>query len=525
MGRTWKFTEQIYEELRENVEKKITTQFTAGVLGAGEWGVFGNPFEKYADEINMGISKMNTYVDMMNEAEGFNKAKLDRVFEQIAEVDQNYGSQIEKCTEDIVHYNKVLEQLVGVMEQAFSGSSNGNAIFEFDREAFRDTVRVDKNAMDIAYVDRILLKDMMEITYDEYYSIAVLIGNQPIGDTALVEYILNRTDMWEFVNASILEGNDPSNITPGQPSTGVFIPSEKYQALSAMLSIYAYEVTMGKPENAEGTPYINFMNNVVMYEQLFRGIVINTVYNEWGYMTGSNQEGEMVNLHIGNMFQIKYENGEIVAMVQGEFGENRIVSHTYVEDESVTESLVGTQNLYINSFLDLDKSGTRVGLESILEGLRDEAIGHFIEVNPAMSLVIGAATAGYEHEQTQNAILNYEEWGNYADTFQLLELGYSHCQCDYGADMPSNSISAYPSNETVEVLGLLNAFLESDEVKKEKYMDVMAKIPDGGFTLDYVLNHMGETDSILDELYDVITNPSDGEKYANSLAEAIGKEK
>jgi len=92
-------------------------------------------------------------------------------------------------------------------------------------------------------------------------------------------------------------------------------------------------------------------------------------------------------------------------MVQGEFGENRIVSHTYVEDESVTESLVGTQNLYINSFLDLDKSGTRVGLESILEGLRDEAIGHFIEVNPAMSLVIGAATAGYEHEQTQNAIL------------------------------------------------------------------------------------------------------------------------
>jgi len=74
---------------------------------------------------------MNTYVDMMNEAEGFNKAKLDRVFEQIAEVDQNYGSQIEKCTEDIVHYNKVLEQLVGVMEQAFSGSSNGNAIFEF----------------------------------------------------------------------------------------------------------------------------------------------------------------------------------------------------------------------------------------------------------------------------------------------------------------------------------------------------------------------------------------------------------
>lgn len=148
-----------------------------------------------------------------------------------------------------------------------------------------------------------------------------------------------------------------------------------------------------------------------------------------------------------------------------------------------------------------------------------------MEVNPAVSLVIGAVTAGVEHEQTCSTILSYEEWGNFANTYQLLELGGSSCQCDYGAEMPSNSISAYPSNETVEVLGLLNAFLESDEVKKEKYEKVMKKIPDGGFTLEYVLNHMREANDLLNMLRDVVTSSKfDGEKYTDSLEEAIGKE-
>ena len=518
MGRTWKFTEQIYEELKENVDKKLETHFDTGLMG--------NPFEKYAWEIDYGIAKMNDYVERINEADGFNRAKLDRVFQQIADTDKKYGNQIKKCTEDLKHYNNVLYQLEVVMEQALTGSSNGNAVFDFDREAFQALVKDDKNAMDIAYVDRILSQDVGEISAEEYAQIAVMIGNQPTGDTALVEYILNRTDMWEFVDSSILEGNDPANITPGQPSTGVFVPSEKYQALSAMLSFYAFAVTMEKPENAKGTPYINFMNNVVMYEQLFRGIVINTNYNEWEYMTGSNQEGEMVNQHIGTMFQIKYENGEIVAMVQGEFGENSIVSHTYVEDEAVTDLLISAQNLYINSFLNLEQSGVQVGLESILEGLRGNTIGHFMEVNPAVSLVIGAATAGVEHEQICSTILSYEEWGNFADTYQLLELGGSSCQCDYGAEMPSNLISAYPTRETLEVLEKLNDFLKSDEVKKEQYEDIIKKIPDGGFTVDYVLNHMGETDSILAELQETVTKPdADGNIYANSLEEAIGKEK
>lgn len=66
MGRIWKFTEQVYEELGEAADKKVTTRFDEGLCG-----VFNNPFEKYADEVALGISKMNSYVDMINEAEGF----------------------------------------------------------------------------------------------------------------------------------------------------------------------------------------------------------------------------------------------------------------------------------------------------------------------------------------------------------------------------------------------------------------------------------------------------------------------
>ena len=164
MGRTWKFTEQIYEELGEAIDKKIETRFDTGVIAGGPMGMFGNPFEKYADEINMGISKMNSYVDMINEADGFNRTKLDHVFNEVAEIDRNYGNQISKCIDNLEHYKNVLYQLEVVMEQALVNSTNGNAVFDFDREKFQEKVADDKHAMDIAYVDRILEKDASEIS-------------------------------------------------------------------------------------------------------------------------------------------------------------------------------------------------------------------------------------------------------------------------------------------------------------------------------------------------------------------------
>ena len=511
MGRTWKFTEQIYEELKENVDKKLETHFDTGLMG--------NPFEKYAWEIDYGIAKMNDYVERVNEADGFNRAKLDRVFQQIADTDKKYGNQIKKCTEDLKHYNNVLYQLEVVMEQALTGSSNGNAVFDFDREAFQALVKDDKNAMDIAYVDRILSQDVGEITYDEYYAIAVLIGNQPTGDTALVEYILNRTDMWEFVDSSILEGNDPANITPGQPSTGVFVSSEKYQALSAMLSFYAFAVTMEKPENAEGTPYINFMNNVVMYEQLFRGIVANTGYNEWTYLTGSGQENAMAELHVNSMFQLKYQDGELVAVVVGEFGNNEIVSHRFREDDATISCLNDMQNTYINNFLGLNETGIEITANTIVNGLLDNLRGKVVEINPYVNLILNAIDAGAEQEEKRNAIYSYEKWGELADTFSLLELGFTYCECDYSGSIPNVIVSAYPGNETQDVLVLLNNFLASDEVKKDDYQEVIEQIPQGGFTVNYVLNHLEETDVFLDMLRFYVKKNG----YANSVEEAIGK--
>ena len=526
MGRTWKFTEQIYEELGEAIDKKIETRFDTGVIAGGPMGMFGNPFEKYADEINMGISKMNSYVDMINEADGFNRTKLDRVFNEVAEIDRNYGNQISKCIDNLEHYKNVLYQLEVVMEQALVNSTNGNAVFDFDREKFQEKVADDKHAMDIAYVDRILEKDASEITYEEYYSIAVMLGNQPTGDTELLEHILNRTDMWTFVNTSVWKGEiSASELIPGQPSNGVFIPTDKYQALSAVLSFYALKVTMEKPENAEGTSYITFMDRVVMYEQIFRGIVANTMYNEWDYLTGNGQEREMVDTYVGNMFRVEYRNGELVAIILGRDGRNEIVSHVLLEDSAATDALVDMQNTYINNFLGLDKTGIEITADSILEGLYSEFKGKVVTTNPYVNLVLNAIGAGIEQENKRSTIYEYEKWGEFSSTFQLLELGLSSCECEYGGSMPSNLISAYPSNRTLEVLKKLNDFLAGEEVKKEKYQRVMERMPEGGFTLNYVLNHLEETDSFLHDLKDVvISSEFDGEKYANSVEEAIGKE-
>ena len=126
---------------------------------------------------------------------------------------------------------------------------------------------------------------------------------------------------------------------------------------------------------------------------------------------------------------------------------------------------------------------------------------------------------GSEEDCTLLCSVIYEKWGELADTFSLLELGFTYCECDYSGSIPNVIVSAYPGNETQDVLVLLNNFLASDEVKKDDYQEVIEQIPQGGFTVNYVLNHLEETDVFLDMLRFYVKKNG----YANSVEEAIGK--
>ena len=532
MGRTWKFTEQIYEELKENVDKKLETHFDTGLMG--------NPFEKYAWEIDYGIAKMNEYVERVNEADGFNRAKLDRVFQQIADTDKKYGNQIKKCTEDLKHYNNVLYQLEVVMEQALTGSSNGNAGFDFDREAFQALVKDDKNAMDIAYVDRILSQDVGEISAEEYAQIAVMIGNQPTGDTALVEYILNRTDMWEFVDVNLLPGGDGiSDGVISQLSNGVLMPSEKYSMLLVALEEYAKVLSINQPQEGCLENYIRIRDTVFCCTELFATLAVNADKNTWGYMYGTGQESDMLEFCLNEgMFRLEArEEDEWIIKIRMEGNteaELKVVgacSGTYANNH-----LIALEHEYINAYLGLDNTIAQVISQSVAGSIWNKVNGDaFAE---AVQGVFGSTIAPYvttmvdmtngviddvnEHNETVDKITEYEKWGNYTSTIEFADLNCSiaNFTTDYGVESHA-TVTFYPGNETVERLYLLNALLASDVGREKMKQEILAQVPSGGFTAEYIVQNMEEADILLKSIEESLKRKG----YADTLVEAVEKYK
>ena len=537
MGRTWKFTEQIYEELSEAVDKKIETRFDLGVVGS----LYGNPFEKYADEINMGIAKMNSYVDRINEADGYTRTKLDRVFSRVMETDSNYGKKIRKCTEELEHYRKVLYQLEVVMENALVNSSNGNAVFDFDREAFQALVREDKNALDIAFVDRILSGDVATITAEDYMQIAVLLGNQNERDTTLIQHILNSEYLWEFVNVSLINGDGVAQEAEGQPSVGVMMPNEKYILLAAALKEYAYAFVANKPENDVTTEYLNILNNALMYANLLDMADNFWKDNTWNYQIG--MEEDMKQIILRDLFTVGYgetsiktteENQEnaqghcgMLVTIKGLFRNAELEILKPFDGSSTITGLSDLEHTYINHYLELDlsdreyvnnalinqiwsageSSAMNTALTRILEALRIGGAGN-TTVTTGAGIIIGAAEDVKEHQEMKENILKFEENSDLSSTIHVLELycninNYNHT---FSGDTEA-TVVVYPTSVTERRIEMLNRLLEEGE---EEYRDNVniADLPEGKFTLDFVINHIDEADKMLDAIQENIRNHS-----------------
>lgn len=537
MGRTWKFTEQIYEELSEAVDKKIETRFDLGVVGS----LYGNPFEKYADEINTGIAKMNAYVDRINEADGYNRTKLDRVFSRVMEIDSNYGKEIRKCTEELEHYRKVLYQLEVVMENALVNSSNGNAVFDFDREAFQALVREDKNALDIAFVDRILSGDVATITAEDYMQIAVLLGNQNERDTTLIQHILNSEYLWEFVNVSLINGDGVAQEAEGQPSVGVMMPNEKYILLAAALKEYAYAFVANKPETDVTTKYLNILNNALMYANLLDMADNFWKDNTWNYQIG--MEEDMKQIILRDLFTVGYgetsiktteENQEnaqghcgMLVTIKGLFGNAELEILKPFDGSSTITGLSDLEHTYVNHYLELDlsdreyvnnalinqiwsageSSAMNTALTRILEALRIGGAGN-TTVTTGAGIIIGAAEDVKEHQETKENILKFQEKGDLSSTIHTLELycninNYNHTFTG-GTEA---TVVVYPTSVTERRIEMLNRLLAEG---LEEYRDDVniADLPEGKFTLDFVINHIDEVDRILDTMENNIRNHS-----------------
>lgn len=555
MGRTWKYTEQIYEEISEAIDKKIETRFDLGVMGSGTFGVFGNPFEKYAEEINTGISKMNSYVDMINEAEGFTKTKLFALFCQVMETDNRYGKEIRKCTEGLEHYKNILGQLETVMENAVVSSSNGNAVFTFDREAFQEKIIEDKHAMDIAFVDRILSGDVETITAEEYMQIAVLLGNQNEKDTTLIQHILNSEYLWEFVNESFVNGDGVAQGAEGLPSTGVMMPNEKYILLTAALKDYAYEFVANKPETDVSTRYLSILNNALMYANLLDMADDFWKDNTWNYQIG--MEKDMKQIILRDFFTVGYgetsvmtteseenlENAQghcgMLVTIKGMFGNAELEILKPFDGSSTITGLSDLEHTYINHYLKLDlsdreyvnnalinqiwsageSSAMNTAFTNVLQALGVGEAGN-TAITTGAGIIIGTAEDVKEHQETKENILKFQEKGDLSSTIHTLEL---YCNINnYNHTITGGTeatVVVYPTSVTAKRIEMLNRLIEESRIKERENNDIensqnylkdtgIEELPDGKFTLDFVVNHIDEVDKMLDIMERNIRNHS-----------------
>lgn len=429
------------------------------------------------------------------------------------------------------------------MQQEAAGSVSGNVTFDFDKTTFQEMVSGDKVAMDIAYVDRILFRDASEMTEEDYCRIAVLIGSQPSGNTALVEHILNSAYCWEFVDCFTLDGQEMPDGAEGIPSSGVFMPTEKYLEIMKALNFYAYNLSLNEPEHAAGTPYIGIMNNVIRYEQLFSTLAVHMQDTTYAYSIGYARE--MVQLHIGTLFQLRRGDtsiGEKENAYQGLrldiAGANAFVNIEVIGafgPGAAINELNQLQNTYINQYLHLDMTDGEIAQQSVLnsmmDGTKSQVIDNAIQLalkssgSPLTTVAdIGIGTIGdvYEHHQMKDSIKKYETYGNQASAINVL--GLNSAIMNYTNTYEGGSravITVYPGRDTQERLDKLNEFLNGEGKRFTKEVD-MGGVPEKGFTIEYVINHLEETDIILDKIERKIKR--DENEYANSLAEAAGLE-
>lgn len=566
MGRIWKFTEQVYEEIGENVDKKLETQFKGDIFMGGAYGIYANPFEDCAEQVNTGMNKMDSYVELINDANGYTRTKLDNVFTNIADSDKSFGNKIDVSTDNLERYKKMLYKLEEVMNSALSASSYGNAKFKFNRNAFQaDMVEIDKE-----YVDSVLSRDTSELTEEDYHSIAVVIGRQPVNNTDLVEHILESAYCWSVKDCCLsdeqikdLEEVDWNEVDPnnnGKWSVGRLEATDKYNNLMAALSKYALNLVQGieKPYSSGNVD----LTNASRYEQMFRGILEVTLGDfEFEYdLTGDD---EALQERLRDIFELKTGNtsinvsgnkdnvignvdGLLVTIGNGTLGINEIKLDIieYTSQDSLANILNGLQNCYINDYLGLDNSPGEVFKDKIISGIIKKFGNDFKKeffgsgATTIFNIMSGAAIAALQQETKQKTVREYQEIGTLVSTINLLKLKCGVISKN-NAGALKEEIVVCPTKETQERLDKINDFLINEvnhlldyrkkNVQDEKTREEIDKLKDsiaemtgsGGITMDYIRKNLYEVDSIFDMIGNQINQINHKNYSPKSLAEAV----
>ena len=137
-----------------------------------------------------------------------------------------------------------------------------------------------------------------------------------------------------------------------------------------------------------------------------------------------------------------------------------------------------------------------------------------------VGFVVGVIADYNGHKEQQKIINKFEETKSLGSAIQTLDM---YCSIgNYKGEEDSAEITVYPTSVTEKRIAMVNRLLEDEGIN---YLDddTISKLPNGKFTLEFTLEHIDETDKILDKLESKVREKTSynslleflEEKYAN----------
>lgn len=485
MGRTRKFTEELYSALYEYANSTnydwLWTYISWEIrdaFGDVDLTEESDGYQKYLQ----GIVEINNYtVD-----------KLHTIFNNVKSLDDNYSKLLSQVNDEVEDYTTIIKRL---------RESIGDVNFEnnFSKMGFLTSVAVEAETMTMIRWREILKKDAGEITQEEYAMLAAYLVKN--GDEELLQEMLVAC----YDYREVAEYQNGGGITTIRV---IYESPEKIQQLAAAMAnlseVWTAAQSLGYTGEDQGEAF-----RAVQYALLLEKLAEN---KELSMLTQQSIFTDNRTELLSDLIDVTYDemtdavsvavcpyNAELSGSYCDYVIEKRnkmqytvsypsigCIAWTQVQDEAHT---------YINAYMESENNVGGAMAEETVSQLMGLVIGEIPDPNKVMAVtsavgsVAGAGVGAYigSKDTTVQECMALEELGPMLNTFQLVYVGV-----DTNGEISNHECSVFGSTDTADCIEAFNRYMQSEEGEQAAKLISYKAFPEGKLTYEYLVEHPGE---------------------------------
>lgn len=418
MGRTRKFTKEIYNALSEGVEDKEEVWDKVVDFFSDIWTSACNAFTGVSLEED--FSNFSTYLRDVADLNNYTAEEITNIFRNVEDVDVHYENVNRNANQQIRDYATIVKKL----KEAISDVNFTNT---YSTDTFLAAIPQEAQRLMGAQWENILSKDIEDITEEELNMIAIYLVQS--GDEELLEDMIIQC--YEIVQPD----TGIKNPTVYQDATGHVVEKYRYTA-SAKLDMLAAAVkrvatTWVAVDCEMGDTELSWIHTAIQYDSLLSAmqkcddLVMVTETSNYGDGTRRYLNEELIDITYnfdGSISVAMYPYMSPAISLEGEAqGKETLTISRVDEDAAGQDRLINHAFTYVNAYV-----GTEGGVMGALgtESVNQIASG-VVGTVPGFSEVMGVISvveAGMNAAEAE-ALMEYAtetaSWGRVVDEFSM----------------------------------------------------------------------------------------------------------